>query len=165
MSEAAVELRAHGHHEASDAVAARSVRWYEAHPSIAAEECWFFANSLWMLDRRHDLESFVVQINDAQPGDSELAGWLGVTAAADGHTNRAMEISKSLPVSSDFRDPGWKNWQAAIAAHLGDKNGAVELLAEGFSKGRIYDLHLHSSLLFEPLWDYPPFQKLIEPKG
>ena len=56
-------------------------------------------------------------------------------------------------------------WRAAIAAHLGEKDRAVDLLAEAFSQGWSYSIGIHAYFDLEPIWDYPPFQELIEPKG
>jgi hypothetical protein len=41
----------------------------------------------------------------------------------------------------------------------------VALLVEAFSQGMRYYVTFHIDPMFEPLWDYPPFQELIEPKG
>ena len=95
-----------------------------------------------------------------------MAGALGVIAARTGNHEEARRIFDELP------DPGLPQsasdrsfWRAAIAAHLGEKDRAVDLLSEAFSQGMPYYIYLHSHPAFEPLWDYPPFQELIEPKG
>jgi hypothetical protein len=41
----------------------------------------------------------------------------------------------------------------------------VDLLGEAFCQGFPYSSFLHATVTTEPLWDYPPFQELIEPKG
>ena len=41
----------------------------------------------------------------------------------------------------------------------------MNLLAKAFSQGMSYSYVWHSDPALEPLWDYPPFQELIEPKG
>ena len=182
MSATATELRAHGYREAADEMAARSVKWYETHPSDLSEEGGSiviemrmvglsdesrpFANALWMVGRWRDLEDFIAQLIDNEPIENQLAGWLGVIAAIRGDETEAMRISDALPVGDSPRAVAWRTyWQAAIAAHLGEKERAFELLAEAFSKGYPYGLCLHNTMNFEPLWDYPPFQELIEPKG
>jgi len=181
MSTTALELRAHGHREAADDMAARAVTWYEGHPSVLLEqsgslviELWVlspvesksFANALWMVGRWGDLEDLIVQLIDNEASGHQLAGWLGVIAAIRGETDRATQVSGGLPAGESPRAQGWGTyWQASIAAHLGEEEMAVELLAEAFSKGYPYGVSLHSTMNFEPLWDYPPFQDLIEPKG
>jgi len=185
MSATAMELRAHGHREEADEMAARSVTWYEGHPSVLPEESrsfdielielWMvgypdesrsFANALWMVGRWRDLEDLIVQLIDNEPSEHQLAGWLGVIAAIRGDKAKAMRISDDLPTGDSPRASAWGSyWQASIAAHLAEKDRAVELLAEAFSKGYPYGFAFHNSMEFEPLWDYPPFQELIEPKG
>ncbi len=49
--------------------------------------------------------------------------------------------------------------QAVIAAQQGELERAVRMLWASGGGGR------HSDLVLEPLWDYPPFQELIRPKG
>jgi hypothetical protein len=182
MSATAMELRAHGHREAADEMAARSVKWYETHPSALPEESgsftielWmvgfpeerrYFASALWMVGRWEDVEDLIVQLIDTTPSDRQLAGWLGVIAAITGDDDTAVQISAGLPAGESARAQAWGTyWQASIAAHLGEKDRAVELLAEAFSKGFPYGVALHCSMDFEPLWDHPPFQELLRPKG
>jgi tetratricopeptide (TPR) repeat protein len=182
MSATASEFRAHGHHEAADEMAVRSVKWYETHPSALPEESgsvatelWMIgypderkslANALWIVGRWHDIGNLIVRPIDTGPSEYKLAGWLGVIAAIKGDDDLAVQVSDDLPVSDSPRAVAWgRYWQACIAAHLGEKERAVELLAEAFSKGYPFSVLLHSSMDFEPLWDYPPFEELIEPKG
>jgi hypothetical protein len=39
------------------------------------------------------------------------------------------------------------------------------LLKEAYARGRRHGVGDHIDVDLEPLWDYPPFQELIEPKG
>ncbi|MBC8182452.1 hypothetical protein H8E88_15235 [candidate division KSB1 bacterium] len=55
-------------------------------------------------------------------------------------------------------------WQACIAAHLGEKKKAVNLLREALSQGA-FILWFHNEIDLEPLWEYPEFRKLLKPKG
>jgi hypothetical protein len=163
-------------------MAVRSLKWYEDHPSVFKQESgtftielWMlgypdesrsFANALWLVGRWRELEDLIVQLIDNEPSEHQLAGWLGVIAAIRGDAAEAMRISHALPVGESPRAVAWGLfWQASIAAHLGEDDRAVELLAEAFSKGYPYGFAFHNSMEFEPLWDDPPFQELIEPKG
>ena len=49
------------------------------------------------------------------------------------------------------------------AAALGDRERAVALLREGFAEGRVYSVYTHT--LTPRLWNYPPFQEFLRPKG
>ena len=56
-------------------------------------------------------------------------------------------------------------WRARIAALLNEKGKAVELLSEAFSQGYKFSISVHHDPDFQRLLDYPPYQKLIAPKG
>jgi hypothetical protein len=60
-------------------------------------------------------------------------------------------------------------YRANIAALLGEKELAVRLLREAHTQGINFNLfHYHSEpnvMDLEPLYDYPPFQEFIRPKG
>jgi tetratricopeptide (TPR) repeat protein len=182
MLATARELRAHGHRQAADELAIRSVRWYEEHPEALAEssrgfavELWTLgypderraiATALWMVGRQRDAEQLISEMIGGNPDDYQLTGWLGTIAASSGDRDRALQIARNLPQGESARAAAWKAyWQAAIAAHLGEKDRAVELLAEAFSKGFPYGVYLHSTLDFEPLWGHPSFEELVRPKG
>ena len=47
-----------------------------------------------------------------------------------------------------------------IAVALGDRERAMALLRE-----RGHKIWTHKQYQLEPLWDYPPFQEFIRPKG
>jgi hypothetical protein len=90
-----------------------------------------------------------------------------MTAARTGNHEEARRIFDELPGGpGDPRSASDRTaWRAAIAAHLGEKDRAVDLFSEAFSQGMSYSVYIHAVIGFEPLWDYPPFQELIEPKG
>jgi TolB-like protein len=171
MTETASELRAHGHRRASDDMAALAAAWWETRVSesgtegLDREDLFWQSAALFIAGRVDDANQTVYEIRD--PGlDPFVAGVLGVHAARLGNHEEARQFFDELP------DPGggWaasdrSYWRAAIAATLGEKDRAVALLAKAFSQGMSYNVFLHSNLAFETLWDYPPFQKLIEPKG
>ncbi len=54
---------------------------------------------------------------------------------------------------------------AAIAAQLGEKERAVNLLGQALSHGLLHGPQIDSDYDFAPLRNDPPFQNLIEPKG
>jgi tetratricopeptide (TPR) repeat protein len=166
MTAAARELQAHGHPREAHAMAARSVEWYEDHPQESSFERRLFATALWMVGRLDDAEALVSQWSGADPGDSSMAAFRGMLAAENGDVDRARKISENLPVADNTRDAALRIYrQAAIAAQLGEKDRSVALLAEALSQGFQFEVHVHQVVYFEPLWDYPPFQELIKPKG
>jgi len=54
--------------------------------------------------------------------------------------------------------------RAGIAAHLGEKDRAVELLRTSLAQGIWYDIDLHNDLGLQPLHGYPPYEALVRPK-
>jgi hypothetical protein len=56
-------------------------------------------------------------------------------------------------------------WRACIVAQLGERERAVERLRQGYSEGFAHSRELHCDIDLELLWDHPPFQELIAPKG
>jgi tetratricopeptide (TPR) repeat protein len=166
MIEAARELQAHGHPLEARAMAERAVERYEDHPPEGRREPWSCSAALLMVGRVHDAEDLIVQTIESGLAGDLLIGWLGVIAAIKGDDDRARQISENLPGGDNPRDVARRTyWQAAIAAHLGEKDRAVALLAEAFSQGKRHEVNIHQIVDLEPLWDYPPFQELIRPKG
>ena len=53
--------------------------------------------------------------------------------------------------------------RARIAAQLGERPAAVELLRAALTQGKPYDLTLHTDRALEPLRGYEPFDHLVLP--
>ena len=93
-------------------------------------------------------------------------GLLGVTAARRGDRDEAMRWSDELTgITNPYIRGANKLWQALIAATLGDRDVAVNLLRDAFREGLYvtrsifdYDMDLDS------LRDYQPFIDLIRPR-
>jgi tetratricopeptide (TPR) repeat protein len=167
MTQLACELRAHGHREASVAMAARAVEWVEGHRSVPVNRLRLAKALVW-LGRSEDARVVLVELAEQVRVDSplEVRGQLGTIAALLGDRDEARRIADSLPVDDDPFASAWRYyWHACIAAHLGDKDRAIELLTDAASEGGAARVGLHSEPELEPLWDYPPFQELIRPKG
>jgi hypothetical protein len=85
----------------------------------------------------------------------------GIAAASAGDREVAEAMDRELAA---FNDPYRRNvltWsRACIAAQLGERERAVELLHE--APGRAFQLH--ASPYLEPLRGYPPFEELLRPK-
>ena len=68
------------------------------------------------------------------------------------------------PLSDELAEVAYA--RAAIAAHLGWRDEAVQFVREGFS--RAYDLHkyihLHNKTSLQLLRGYPPFEALLRPR-
>ncbi len=188
MLVASMELRAHGHREEADALATRAAEWYGSAsletfrtlqtPNRGIE--WYrawprdltrrlreeHATALYWAERWAEAEAIVRALAKEEPDNVEYLGRLATLAARTGRQGEARRLAGPLR-ALDPRDLFGRDafWRAAIAAQLGEKKEAVELLNEAFVRGHYFQTHLHRNIDFEPLWDYSPFQELLRPKG
>ena len=166
---AARELRAHGHREESLRLAERAVAWYRGRPpqeSTPESRQRGLADALFWAEQWNDSRVLFESLASGGSPQVDDTGMLGVTAARAGDRATALRVAGEL----ERLDRKWlfgvhTYYRAGIAANLGEKEKAVELLREAFAQGQAYGTDLHSSLTLEPLWDYPPFQELLRPKG
>ena len=173
MFESGKELRAHGHKEAAIQVLNQAVQWFESRPqaekAIAANR-FDLARTFYALDTWAEAEALFEGLHRESPDDNDLGvayyGYLGSIAARKGNREEALKISQELKDNKTpylYGDPTYR--RARIAALLGDKEGAVNLLGEAIKQGYDYtDLYFYPQD-FESLQDYPPFQQLMKPKG
>jgi len=183
MVRAASELRYHGNPEASDALAAQAVEWFESKAAGAGHEdqspicLWSYACALQAAGRWDESRKLLLELSGTEWHRLDIAGALGVLAARSGDRDEAERISRQLSVTEDPYSPAIRvYWRTCIAAQLGDRDRALALLGEAFAEGlqtRVWvdDLdgdfywQLHADVNLEPLWHYPPFEELIKPKG
>lgn len=82
-----------------------------------------------------------------------------------GNKEEALKISKQLEDEKRpylFGNPTF--WRARIAALLGDKESAVNLIRRAAKEGYSYS-SIHPCEDFESLGDYPPYILRMKPKG
>jgi predicted Zn-dependent protease len=104
-------------------------------------------------------------LQDKFPDNIDYQGSLGVLAAKRGGIEKARQIQEELRNNNrPYLFGSHLHWAACIAAQLGDKEEAVNLLREAFSRGREYSIAYHRDIMLEPLRDYPPYQELMAPK-
>jgi tetratricopeptide (TPR) repeat protein len=168
----ALELRAHGHGRESDALALRAAEWYE-HQMTGMDitdrdtrSLRGHSRALRVADRWREARAPLMELRDRGWDPIYVAGALGVIAARTGDHDEAWQIFNEFPNPGPPFDPASRfYWRACIASFLGEKVVAVELLKEGYANGLPHTLEFHVDVDLEPLWDYPPFQELIAPKG
>jgi tetratricopeptide (TPR) repeat protein len=170
MLRTAQELKAHGQPVESDAVAGRAVEWFEEHRSdVSYQRPARYQHALALAFAGHPKEARDLLLALAEPTEAtapiDIQANLGICAALLGDREEALRVADTLPAADEFEATNRKYWRACIAAHLGEKDRAVQLLTEAFSMGLRYGVDVHSDFGLEPLWDYPPFQELIRPKG
>jgi predicted Zn-dependent protease len=166
---AAREMAVHGYSEEAREVLRRAYEWHDSRsPDDARSESGRFdlARTLY-LDRRVDeAERLFTELAVESPQTLDYLGYLGVIAARQGDVEGADQIADLL---LNFEQPYVRGqhtlWRARIASLLGDKDGAVTLIREALAQGRYYGPGLHAELDFQSLWDFPPYQELMRPKG
>ena len=166
---AASELVVHGHPEVAQEVLRRAYEWHGSRSSDDAqsESGRFDLAQTQYLDRQLDeAEHLFTGLAAGSPQDVDYLGYLGAIAARRSDREGAERIADQL---RDLEQPYVRGrhtlWRARIASLLGQDAAAVTLLREALAQGRSYGLELHADLDFQPLWDFPPYQELMRPKG
>ena len=159
MADLAGELRTHGHGGAATEMLRRAIEWFEdrsPEQQRDPHERWRLAAAF--LDAGRLDEAQVVfeglvedgrrrQIYRAQAG-------LGVVAARQGDREDALRISRSLE-----QGDGSLNLSGGVRV----ESAYERAWSPSGPWGRVFSSHADSRL--EPLWDYPPFEELMRPKG
>jgi hypothetical protein len=167
---AAQELRAHGYDSAAASFDARTLAWLERRPRdellASMNERYQFVAALMGAGRLEEAKEILGGLLEefAPPHPNSLAALnhLAVIAARTGDRSEALRISRLEPVASNVVV------RAQIAAELGELELAVDVLRDGFSNGVLgvqVLRNLHKNGRYRRLWDYPPFQELMRPKG
>jgi len=168
MLDAGQELRAHGFTEDAVRVLEKAIQWFEGRPDQEKASVRNRRNkavALYLLGRWAEAKALFEGLQRDVPDDIDYLGYLGSVAAQTGNKEQALKISKQLEDDKRpylFGNPTY--WRARIAALLGDKEGAVNLLRQATKKGFAYS-NIHPTEDFESLADYPPYVQLMKPKG
>ena len=169
MIEAAAELRAHGQRQASLALAARAEEWFRGRLESEPDSTLWLAgrlNALRLAERWDEAATVCRGLVARSPRDPVYLGILGALAARTGKRDEALRISEQLRLMSGPYLFGAHTYRrACIAALLGDRQGAVDLLGKAFAEGRAFSGAIHREMDLEPVWDYAPFKELLRPRG
>jgi tetratricopeptide (TPR) repeat protein len=184
------ELRAHGHRAAAAHVLNRGItwferaQWYQGRPtppetagntaaqvkfSSVANERAALAQIYYEVGRLEEAQSIAQQLNEQRRNTFGRLLLLARVAAREGDREEALAISRLLLESVVGQPRGFGTvGRAVIAAALGEHERAMALLHEARASGVAlgdWSGWQHANLSLEPLWDYPPFQELMRPKG
>lgn len=166
---AAQELRAHGHADASRRVAAQGAAWFSGVTGEQADSIEMGLNGiecLWLAERWQEARSLADATVLRFPDDPFGKGYRAVLAARAGDRDVAVAADRELTAADDVRGRGNYSWlRAGIAAQLGERDQAIELLRVALAHGLNAKGYLHVYAFLEPLHGYPPFEELIKPKG
>jgi tetratricopeptide (TPR) repeat protein len=158
------ELRAHGHPDAADRVFERGLAYLDTLPvQERASPRYLMLRFFLLFDLERNEEAWVViqELLEQDPSSPTYLAFRGGTAAALGQREEALRIEALL----EGMGASTLYLRACIAAELGERERAMALLEADFEAGRPFTVQMHTDPSFEPLWDYPPFQRLLEPKG
>lgn len=171
VTRASAALRAHGQHDASVSLADRGAELYLSRktPSqMTQEDLRAVGVLLYHAERWGEAQELFELLARVRPADLDAIGYLGTLAARRGDHEGAREVLEELgELESPYLRGHNTYWQASIAAVLGEKDRAVELLQTSLSEGAglYHALWLHHDVDFEPLRDHAPFRELLRPKG
>lgn len=173
LLEAAKELRAHGHEEPSRAMAGRASTWFGGRiKAVPAALIWRVGqlDAMRWAERWAEAERVARELSHlAAAGSPEAVDAEGVLAAVVARRGRRAEAERACTVLLGLTEPRLRAVAtyrcAGVWALLGEQQRAVELLGESFALGRPYGIELHREIDLEPLRGYPPFEKLLKPKG
>jgi len=168
MLTAGRELRAHGFREESVQVLAEALQWFDGRPEQEKAGAAYLDNrgsTLYSLERWSEARTMFAKLHNDIPESIDYLGFMGATAARMEDREGAEKISKQLEEDKRpylFGNPTF--WRARIAALLGDREGAVNLLRQATKQGVGFSA-FHPCEDFESLADYPPYIQLMKPKG
>ncbi len=163
------ELRAHGHPQDADALAKDALEWQRDRMAIdddTHESRRRLASVLFRAGHWEKARALYEEFALTDPDNIDNQGYLGVLAARMGDRGKALDVKKALlarDVPYEFGIDTY--WAACIAAQLGEREEAMDLLRRAFTEGASISLLAHKDPDLEPLWDYPPFRRFIEPRG
>ena len=172
MREIALDLAAHGDSTAARIALARTLAWHASRPAREqAQEPLRFerAETYYAAGHPDSARAIAAALARAHPKNEQYAGLLGVLAAQRGDRAEAARLDQLLVTLERPLGRGQAiYWRACIAALLGERDTAVDLLKRALDAGYVYqvrflDAHLEPS--FAALRAYPRFQDLLRPKG
>jgi tetratricopeptide (TPR) repeat protein len=122
--------------------------------------------ALYVAEQWEEAAALVEKLRSEEPDDIDYLGYGGAIAARRGDREGALKISEELKgIERPFTFGAQTYWRARIAALLGMKEEAVELLRQSFSQGKEYSVFVIMEADLFPLRDYAPFKELMKPKG
>ena len=175
MREIALDLAAHGDSGSARIALARTLAWHASQP--AAEQSTDYlrferAQTYFAAGHSDSARAIVAALVRAHPAVEEYVGLAGALAAQRGDTAEAVRMARRLADSArpDGRGRGGATfWRACIAAELGRRDEAVDLLAHALGEGYVFNdlffLSAHLAPSFATMRAYPPFQDLLRPKA
>ncbi len=145
-------------------MAERAVAWLRGRPPEEARRTrTLLARSLRMAERWDEATPIHETLARETPDELDCVGTLGILAAHRGGRAEALRVSEKLRRLERPYLLG-KNtlMRARIAAWLGEKDQAVDLLRTAFAEGLMHDIGPHRDMDLASLRGYPPFEELVK---
>ncbi|WP_257314056.1 serine/threonine-protein kinase [Geothrix fuzhouensis] len=169
---AMIEFRVHGQPERARRLAERRrAALLQGPPEVRRIHRADLSVALLCLDRVEEAMAIHRELlGEADPASMNvifLRGRVGAALARLGRAEEARQVEADLAaLSRPYLRGDHTFWRACIAANLGEKDRAVDLLRQAFAQGRAMDFaaSTHRELYLEPLRDYRPFQDLMRPR-
>jgi len=162
------ELRAHGHPEEAAGFAEEALAWYRRNLEVEGETEQSLRSlgfALYAAEQWDEAEELFGRLAREHPDYRDYTGYLGTLAARRGAVEEAERVRESILALDEPFDYGMEEyWAACISAQLGDRDGAMDYLRAAYSEGAGLGLHVHQDPDLQPLWDYPPFKRFLEPR-
>src|SRR5882672_644293 len=172
MREIALDLAAHGETAAARVALGRTLAWHASRPRAEqAQDAMRFerAETYYPAGYADSARAIAAELARAHPQNELYAGLLGALAAQRGDRADAARLDRLLVALERPLGRGQATyWRSCIAALLGQRDAAVDLLARALDAGYVYQvrfLNVHVEPSFRTLREYPRFQKLMAPKG
>jgi tetratricopeptide (TPR) repeat protein len=163
MTFIAIELKALGLQDAYESVMERSSAWFAARPASELRHArgWaFYYGEHWS-----DADTLYTSLSAEAPDNVDYRGYRAVALAHLGRREEALEIDEWLRSrTSSFLQGNHTRWRAAIAAALGDRAGAVQLLQQAYQEGMNLGWSHNRDPEWETLRDYRPYLELMGPE-
>jgi tetratricopeptide (TPR) repeat protein len=177
----AIDLYAHGHHEAAREFARLGVDWIDGRTTAANRPSAFDAGFslrarqqllyqkgrlLEVLGERQEALVIYADLYEQTPDAWFLRAHMGVVHASLGHISEAMQTDRWLQaLDAPYQSGDVTSWRAGIAARLGDLQQAVALLEQSRQEGMSWT-ELHALFhLDESMGDYEGFRASMSPTG
>jgi tetratricopeptide (TPR) repeat protein len=168
MRLAGMGLRAYGYLEDSSQILHRALLWYEAQPQDVKKtrsHRYDVARILYHLEKWWEAQEIFKDLYDENPDYLPNFGYLGTIAARMGNEEEALRISEELKnIDRPYLHGENTYWRSRIAALLGEKEQAIELIRDSLLQGQTYNI-LYWNMDYECLEDYPPYIEIKKPKG
>ncbi len=164
MNLTARELRAHGHEDPARALFRRSLEWHRSQEADVHRVGT--AITLYQLEEWEEAWVLFRELAAERPEVLARQGYLGTLAARRGDRGEAERIDTWLrDREGTYLRGAHTLWRARIAAVLGDKDRAVDLLRDALAQGVQYGVDHHTDIDLRLLADHPRYRELMRPEG